>query len=181
MQFLSPAAIIVSAVIAMIVGWRAMITQRRVARNRATLDVLFRLEGDPSFLKAASAFKDVRDSRGLLCLLNNEEKKSNRDKDEEFYVDAYLNHLELICVGISQDTIDELFIFQYMYGTFIHDWHSAKDYALKAREQSGNPRVFQKLQLFAESWEGPNRKFVTRKDNPQTYINNNTQSKHPQD
>lgn len=129
--FFGPLAIIVSAVFAFVVGWRAITVQRRVARNRATLDVLFRLESDQSFLKAAAVYRDVKNGRGFLSLLGDDSKKSNRDKEEEFYVDTYLNHLELICVGISEDTIDELFVFQYMRGSMVHDWHASKEYIKK--------------------------------------------------
>jgi hypothetical protein len=173
---LSPLAVLLSAVLAFIVGWKAIAAQRRMARNRATLDVLFRLEGDPEFLRAASAFKDIRDGRGLLSLTENDEKKSNRDREEEFFVDVYLNHLKLICVGISEDTIDELFVFQYMRGSIVHDWHSASQYVLKSRELYNNLRMYQKLELFAVSWDGGTPKFVTRKDSPSKYMDSNTQT-----
>lgn len=188
---LGPLAVILSAAVALIVGFRAINTQRRVARNRATLDVLFRLESDAVFLKASHIFQDVRDGRGLLSLLGDPESKktSNRDKEEELYVDTYLNHLELICVGMSEDTIDELYVFQYMRGTFIHDWHSAKPYIAGCRKQSGNNRLYEKFEKFATSWDEakvdtlPQQsrpKFVTRSDDPRKYLESNTGTYHIQ-
>ncbi|WP_431023797.1 DUF4760 domain-containing protein [Halomonas sp. H5] len=189
--WLSPLAIFLSAVFAFFASWRAINTQRRIARKRATLDVLFRLESDAAFLKAAEVFQDVRDGRGFMSLVKDKKGKSNRDKEEELYVDMYLNHLELLCVGMSEDTIDELFLFQYMRNTVVGDWRDVEDYVKDCRERSPkNHRLFQKLEKFATAWDrqrtgdifdGSDCCFVTRKDDASHYLDGNSETRHTQD
>lgn len=192
MDFVSkfgPLAVVVSAALAFWGVWIMLRGQRRMARKRATLDVLYRLESDPAFLKCAAAYRDAKKGRNLACLLDKVSDRSNRDIEEEFMVDTYLNHMELLCVAMSEDIIDELFVFQYMRGSIIHDWHVSKDYIIKCRQMHNNPRLHQKLEIFATHWGGEldssyrpdSPKFVTRSDHATKYMNSNTGSAHTQD
>tara|TARA_R110000751_G_scaffold116607_2_gene216767 strand:+ start:297 stop:947 length:651 start_codon:yes stop_codon:yes gene_type:complete len=144
---LGPLAILLSVAFA----YAAIKVQKRLVRRRATLDVLFRLESDEVFLKAAAAFRDVKKSRGLEALSAAPEKKSNRDIEEEYLVDTYINHIELLCVGMAEDTIDEVFVFQYMRKSIVSNWNSAQKY-IKNERENGSLRMAEKLELFATHW-----------------------------
>lgn len=175
---MTPLAIIVSAAIAALISYQTIQTNRRVARVRATLDVLFRLESDQEFLEASSTFKDVRDSRGLCSLLE-EHRKSNKDIDEGLRVDTYLNHIELICNGILEDTIDEVFVFQHMRGSIIHDWHHSAEYVRQLRVKHDNPRIHQKLEQIATAWD--EGYFITLSSDPEDFLLQNNYSGDAQD
>lgn len=170
--WLSPLAILASAGVAIFSARRSIAAQRQIARTRASLDLLLKLEGDSEFIKASEVYRDVRDGRGLDSLVVTEVGKSmsKRDEHEEFYVDHYLNTLELVCVGISEGTIDELYIYQYMRGAIVNAWKASKDYIDKSRELS-NKRVFQKLEAVGRAWDS--HKFLTRKDSAKRFYDNN--------
>jgi hypothetical protein len=125
---LGPLAILLSVAFA----YAAIKVQKRLVRRRATLDVLFRLESDEVFLKAAAAFRDVKKSRGLEALSAAPEKKSNRDIEEEYLVDTYINHIEL-------------------RKSIVSNWNSAQKY-IKNERENGSLRMAEKLELFATHW-----------------------------
>ncbi|MDA5563940.1 DUF4760 domain-containing protein [Cobetia sp. MMG027] len=153
LPWLPPAAIIVSVVVAFISARRAIDAQRHIARSRASLDLLLRLESDAEFLKASEVYRDVRNSRGLESLVVGKDViKSKRDEHEEFCVDLYLNTLELICVGIVEGSLDERSIYQYMRGAIVNAWKASEGYAKKTREESTG-RILLELQYVATAWD----------------------------
>lgn len=175
--WLSPLMIMLSTGIALLVGYMTLQTQRRIARTRASLDMLLKIESDSEFIKASGVFQEIRDSRGIesiaLAKINNEQL-TKRAEEEELYVDHYLNTLELLCVGMCEGIIDELYIYQYMRGGIIKAWEVSESYTLEIRKIYKNERVFQKLELFAKEWE--KHQFVTRtgrKKSAKKYFENN--------
>lgn len=174
---LSPIAILISALIAFFGVQKALKTQRAIARKRATLDVLLKAETDPHLDAATAIFRDIRDTNSFDKILN---PTSQRDKEDRLKIQTFINSYELIFCGVMEDTLDELFLFQYRRGTVIHHWHAIKEFVITSRNDSHNPRVFQRFQLFAEAWE--NNKFITRKNSkPSDYIDNSTKPDQFQD
>jgi len=169
---ISPIAIVVSAVVALRVGFNAIRHQRSIARRRATLDLLLSLESDPYYQKVSATFRDVRDAGGLKGLIE-ADRLSVREQEELLHVKSFINQYELICCGMIEDTLDELFYFQFYRGAFIHHWHASKDLVFSARAKSGNLRIFERFERFATAWE--NNIFVTRSDLPSSYMSNNCQ------
>lgn len=162
---LSPVAILISAIIA---GFWARKnirdnkdTSSEVARKRATLDVIIQLESDEYYQKISSTFRDVRDSRGLLSILD---AKSNRDLNERSEVHSFLNHYEIICCGIRENALDEAFLHKWFKGSFIRHWQDSETYIIELRKINGNQKVFSEFQKVATCWD--KNQFVTRKDNP---------------
>ena len=149
---------------------KALKTQRAIARKRATLDVLLKAETDPELELAVATFRDIRDTNSFDKILK---PLSQRDKEDRLRIQTFINHYELIFCGVMEDTLDELFLFQYHRGTVIHYWHAIKDFVITSRNISHNPRIYQRFQLFAEAWE--QNKFVTKKrTKPSDYIDNST-------
>ncbi|MBL4831617.1 MAG: DUF4760 domain-containing protein [Aliivibrio sp.] len=174
---LSPLAILTSAFFAFKAAKKALKTQRSIARKRATLDVLLKAETDPVLEEATAIFRDVRDSSNFDKMLN---PVSQRDKDDMLKLQAFLNHHELIFCGIMEDSLDELFLFQYRRGIVIHYWHAIKEFVMAARNKSHNARAYQRFQLFAEAWE--QNRFITRqKLKPSDYLDNSTKPDQYQD
>jgi hypothetical protein len=170
--WLSPLAILISAGVAILSARKSISAQRQIARKRASLDLLLKLESDAEFIKATEIYRDVRDGKGLESLIIQKEgkSKSKRDEHEEFYVDHYLNTLELVCVGMSAGTIDELYIYQYMRGAIVNAWKSSEKYIIKSRGEK-NRRLLEKLEDFGINWD--NHTFITRKDNAKDYYEKN--------
>lgn len=154
----APWAILISASAATAVAVRAVRTQRKIARQRATLDVL--LSGDERIRKAQAVFRDIRDSKDFDRIVSSD-SQSSRTKDDRQMVMAFLNYYEVLFCGVMEDTLDELLLFQFARTTVINYWGDCKKYVEDVREEIGNPRAFEMFQHFAESWKDD--KFVTRK------------------
>jgi len=85
--------------VALIVTIRCAKNLRRIARKRATLDVMLKLEVDKEFQNAAAAFQDIYDAKGHKSLL---EANTITNKTVAQQVDIYLYHWEIICIGILE-------------------------------------------------------------------------------
>lgn len=183
-----PIAILLSALIAGTIAWRSIVSQRQmaasqqatasdIARKRASLDIITRLETDSYYHKISATFRDVRDAGRLAALL---ETKNQRDREEKQEVVQFLNHYELISVGMHNNILDEAFLYHWFRGAFLTHCHDARELMLAVQGEKKNDKVFAMYQLFADAWASD--KFVTREDDPKEFQNlsNNVeiQSKH---
>lgn len=166
------AAIVFSALLAASIAVHSIKTQRAIARRRATLDVILKLESEPDYQKSAATFRDVRDSNSGLAGLIENKSPSQREKEELLHIINFLNHYELIFCGIRRDTLDELFYFIWFQGPVIKHWEQAKDFVVKARERDNDDEICKQFQVFAESWE--RNVFVVKRSNksPKWYLDN---------
>lgn len=164
--FLAPAAIAISAIVAYRVAHSTIKTNRSVARKRATIDVILKLESEPSYQQSISTFQDIRDSGRMLSLLS---PTSQRDKEAFMDIVNFVNHYELICCGIMEDTLDELFYFHWYRGAFLKHWSQLRPFIEELRTKENNDKLAVRFQLFAESWKAD--QFVTRDcDKPSQHL-----------
>ena len=175
---LGPIAILISAFIAALIANNSIKTNRAIARKRATIDVILKLESEPNYQKSMATFKDFRDSGKLLDLINN--LKSQKDKEALLEITTFINHYELICTGMMEDTLDELFYFKWYRGALLKHWADLCPFILKLREIENNNQLWIRFQTFAECWK--NDEFVTiSKDRPSNHLNNQKTVKYKQD
>lgn len=165
---LGPAAIAISAAIAYNMAQNTIKTNRAVARKRATIDVILKLESEPTYQQSVATFQDIRDSGRMLGLLS---PSSHRDKEAFMEIVNFINHYELICCGIMEDTLDELFYFHWYRGAFLKHWTQLKPFIEALRTKENNDKLAIRYQLFAESWK--ENSFVTRDcDTPSEHMHN---------
>lgn len=158
--FLPAIAIGISAFVGYKVATSTVKSQRAIARKRATIDVILKLESEPTYQSSLATFKDLRDSNKLLQLLEN--NKSSRDTEALLDILSIINHYEIICCGIVEDTLDEIFYFQWYRGAFLKHWNQLEPFIVHLRNQkNGNKRVAIRYELFAKTWN--DNKFVTIK------------------
>lgn len=174
--FLPAIAIGVSSFFAYRIAKKTLRNQRAIARKRATIDVILKLESEPTYQSSLATFKDLRDSNRLIQLL--EDNKSSRDTEALLDILSIINHYEIICCGIVEDTLDELFYFQWYRGAFLKHWSQLEPFIVHLRNQpKGNKRVAIRFELFAKSWS--NNKFVTIKgDTPEKQMKNHVVKDH---
>lgn len=169
LTFLSPAAILAGACFAIHMARKTIESQKKIAKQRMTIDLILRQETDPAHQMAAATFRDVRDSGKLNSLLS---PTSAGDKNELLQVQIFLNHYEAVCIGMRDGAADELYYFKMHRGSVVHHWHGSKIFIKKARDASGNDQIYANLQRFAEAWDKDNGKqeFVTRDDDPAVHL-----------
>jgi hypothetical protein len=122
-----PLAVFLGVVVAIV----AIHANRRVARMRATLDLIERTESSEYYLSIRKAFRILIDDPSP---------------------DTYLNHYELVAIGCEAGILDEQFYSYWMRTTLVRDWDQAKAFIQICRERPNrrNPAAFVHFERLAE-------------------------------
>lgn len=122
----SPIVIAISAVIAL----QSIKSAARTARIRATLDMIEKVESTDRYVKMQAAFSKYRQDGNLGSLNSPTTKARNADRD---LVVAYLNHYELVAIGIQKGALDENYYGSWMKGPLVRDWNAAAKFIQRER------------------------------------------------
>ena len=125
-SLLAPGIIAISAIIA----WRSLQSARELARKKATLDLIEKVESSSHYRQMHSTFAYYRNMERFPDLHNPTEDKDRKDRTD---VQDYLNHYELVSIGIEEGILDEGFYKRWMKGPFVRDWDAASDYIQRER------------------------------------------------
>lgn len=139
---------LVVAFMAAAVAFLAILSHRRTTARKTTLDFILNRElHDPSWL-------DLR--LRVFPILNEQSRwerlidtPSNPEKQDVF---AWLNHHEIIAVGISHRALDRDLYFNWLEQTYRDDWELACDFVSTFRRQAKKNKVaFVEFQRLATS------------------------------
>lgn len=152
-SILTPLIVFASLMVA-IMGVRSA---RASARQRATLDMIEKVESAPHYRSLHSAFSYHRRQQSFARLHNPTEEK---DKTERQAVLDYLNHYELVSIGISAEILDAEFYRDWMLGPFVRDWNAAAAFVQRERwkwdSEKGkwtyHARLYENYQATASKW-----------------------------
>ena len=153
-DFLSPLSIAFSAMVAIVVAKFNVNSQRRIARTRATSDIITKIETDKDIIKAEGTFKTLRADNFKNLI------EGNSSAQEEIDIITFLNMYENIFLGVSMDVYDELLIFRYKRGAVLQHWLDVKGLVECWRKEDDNTRLYEMFELFVNSWN--QNGFVTR-------------------
>jgi len=147
----SAGAIAFSASIAAIIAIRSIANQNRVARMRATLDVILKSESDTYYQDIYSTFtSELTRSGGLISLIDahsDNEKRSRRN------VHDFLNHYELIAIAIEKNILDEDFYKEWMRSTYIKHYQEAEEYIDLLNKGKNTSVLFINFKELANKWD----------------------------
>jgi uncharacterized protein DUF4760 len=148
-------AILTSALLATIAAKVGINHQRAIARKRAVLDLILRCD-ESDFQELVEDYCKIRDgAHGLERYAAPSEELSPGDLESVSVIDRYLNHYEIVSVGISQDILDKETYELWMRSAFVNDWDSAREYIVKVRKQSPrNAKNFTEYEALAIEWGG---------------------------
>lgn len=124
--FISPALVFVSAIIAY-VGIRNV---RAVARQRATLDFIEKVESTPHYRTLNDNFSRLRRGPGFDHL---HDPQTADDQTDRSAIQDYLNHYEMVAIGIRNNILDARIYRDWMLGAFVRDWNAASDWVQRER------------------------------------------------
>ncbi len=142
-----------SAVVALL-GVRSA---RATARQRATLDLIEKVESTPHYRGLHSVFSYHRRQSTFDRLHDPLEEK---DKDERQKVLDYLNHYELVAIGIRHAILDGKIYKAWMLGPFVRDWNASAAFIQRERwkwDANGaswiyHARLYENYQSVAQTW-----------------------------
>ncbi len=150
--YITPALVLISTFVAI----AALINTRNVARRKATLDLIEKVESTDHYRALNATFSRLRRGKGFAQLAN---PGSEADEADRAQVNDYLNHYELVSVGILRGILDEAFYKSWMRGAFIRDWNAAADFVQGERWRDDgqgawqyHPQIFCAYEGMARRW-----------------------------
>jgi len=148
LAFVTPTLVATSAIIAL----RALYNTRRLARQKATLDLIEKTESTEHYRAISSTFSRLRRSDRLRSIEN---PKTDEDKRDRQDVLDFLNHYELVAIGIREGILDGKIYQAWMLSAFIRDWNAAADIIQAERwrlNQNGTDWIYHAKVFASYGW-----------------------------
>lgn len=117
---------------ALFFAWASIRNARALARHKATLDLIEKTESTDHYRSINRAFSALRRGAGLAHL---NDPQNDADKAARQSVIDYLNHYELVAIGIREGLLDEHLYRAWMEGAFVRDWNAATQWIQRERWQ----------------------------------------------
>lgn len=147
-------AAVVSGLTAFWVSNRTIRANQDIARKRATLDLIERSESTEFYLSIYAAFREVLATGAGFDEIKNPEMPAMKEQRRK--VIAFLNHYELVAIGIEQGILDEDLYRDFMRGTVVRHWLRAQGFVQHLRADTPDsraPKAFEKFENLALKWE----------------------------
>lgn len=131
---------------------------RKIARQRATVEMLSRGLGDTHESVKRAKFIKLRDEDVSL------KDHASGDTVKADLIRECFNRHELMALGIRENILDEDLYHRWFRSTVIKDWKAATDqeYIEWAKAETNTDKVYCELQWLADKWETENN----HSDNP---------------
>ena len=123
----------------------------RMARRRATIDLIIGLEKDEEYnQKYASVSKLIKNN---ACLVNYADYIDQEHDDLE-NVRFVMNRLEFIAQGIRKNAFEEEIYKDLNYSNYLKLWNAVKPLIMEIRRINGNKEtLFQEMEWLANRWQ----------------------------
>lgn len=161
---LAPIATILGVCAAILVARASIRNARDTARLKATLDLIEKAESSDFYLRINASFTRVR-REALFARLDDPD--DDESKALRLDVGAYLNHYELVAIGIEKQILDEAMYRLWMAGPFVRDWNAAADWIQRERWRRGTAEawvyrsgIYASYQAVACRWSKEARRLV---------------------
>lgn len=146
----------VSAVIAL----TAIETNKQIAKQRATLDMLTKIELDKDYINRRRIFISVVNSdtpdltANLRALLDSGETYADTSIPKIEAVRVILDIYELLAISIANETLDQNVYYAWFRGPLVGDWKLTRDFIVYIRKEFDNPNIYSHFEWLAVSWGG---------------------------
>lgn len=125
-----------------------LIWNRKIARKRATLDMVLAEETDADYVKQRTKFVKLRDAGHMAKWAD----PTSTTSDESATIRAILNRYELIAIGIGQGIVDEQSYRRWCRTTLVKDWVESKSLVMQLRNNSKTPTFYIEFEALARKW-----------------------------
>lgn len=138
---------------ALIAAW-GVVTQRAIARRRATLDYIAKTESDAAIISARKKFIELAKDPGGLAPWAEAAKEST---DEVQKIRTVLNDFELISIGIQRGIIDYELYRRWLRSGTLRYWNHAAPFVLHLRGRLEDEMIYHEFEELVR-WLRENRK-----------------------
>jgi hypothetical protein len=151
------AAIVLSVIVAIVLGWIAVRAERHIAAARLSFETVERINWDDDYIEKRQTFVKLRDNGEGL------EKYASTDPPQGVTLDAFtadraailaiLNDRENTAIGIRRGILDEEYLFRYSRSGVITDWEATSALIIAWRRRRQNPLLFVEFEGLASQWQ----------------------------
>lgn len=127
---------------------------RRIARRRATLDLIMGEQSTEPLLSIRQKFIAMRDGGGLVQWADLSKAASN----ETSTIRSTLNRYELVAIGIKEKTLDKRVYKEYARTTVVRDWIALKPFVMERRRTISTPTIYCEVEWLAKKWANSDEK-----------------------
>ena len=141
---------------AVIAIW-GIISQRSIARRRATLDHIVRSQGDGDLIGARQTFISLAKEPGGLAIWAEADREKSRETQS---IALVLNEFELLAIGMQRGIIDFELYRRFNRSGVIHYWNHAAPFVHALRARVDNQMIyheFEELKRWMEDSAPPKR------------------------
>lgn len=144
------AVLFVGIIGAVVAAW-GVLTQRAVARRRATLDLISSLERDSDVIRARSKFIELTKREGGLALYAD---LTNESAEETQYIRTVLNEFELFAIGIQRGIIDFELYKRWNRSNVVRYWTHAAPFIYQLRARTKNDALYHEFEELVRWMKG---------------------------
>lgn len=147
--FIQAGGVFVATAAAGILALVQIRANRRISRERATLDLLIKREWDKDYLDHKAHFNRLRDGEGGL------EKwicAEHRNSDEANSIRYILNDYELIALAIARGIIDGAVYKAWFRGSMLRDFKAAEIAIGRARTLANHRKIYVEWETLSQRW-----------------------------
>jgi Domain of unknown function (DUF4760) len=143
-------AVFITATFATIVAIWGVLSQRAIARRRATLDLIARNEADHDLIEGYKKFVELALApEGLAKWAD----VANEKTTETQTIRLILNQYELVAIGIQLGILDFKFWQRWGKSITVRSWKHASPFVSKLRERVSNPAIYYEFEELAKALE----------------------------
>ena len=137
-------AIVISAIGVIV----TIVWANRIARKRATLDMVMAEMMDPTQIEQRREFIKLRDEGNLVKYADPEHAETSAP----YYIRDTLNTYELIAIGIKQGILCEKSYKDWARTTVVKEWMACKPFVTQMRQEAGVSTYYCEIEALAKKW-----------------------------
>jgi hypothetical protein len=143
-----------------LVAWIGIRKNAEINRKRATLDMIEKTESTKHYQEILAGFNDAFDGMTDEKLKRFTAPKNQTDRTARKCIQQFLNHYELISIGILKESLDDETYRSWMMTTFVKHWNKATPYIQRERWKKNSKtgdwiyhtRTYENYEALAHRW-----------------------------
>jgi hypothetical protein len=153
--WVQPAIVSVGIAISLVMARATISTNRRIARVKATLDLIETAESSEYYQGLYQAFKRFRTDEAYRAAVLS--PRTAEDVKSRLQCWDFLNHYELVAIGIAEGILDEGFYRRWMGYALVRDYTEGLALIKVAREPKnpgdpGDAAAYVELESLGSKW-----------------------------
>jgi hypothetical protein len=153
--WVSPLVVGIGVIASLMVAYLTIRTNRRIARIKATLDLIEATESREHYLALYRIYRRLRTESDFRSAVLN--PRTDEDRTARYRCLDFLNHYELVAIGFKEGILDERFYKRWMDYVVVRDYRDGRDLILSARAPAnpsdpGNVDAYCELEELCIRW-----------------------------